>query len=142
VNPDLRVGRDIDFFEFPVVSEDVGDPLLGAGDLVVAFESNDGVRQLIDYLVSKEAAETWAGTGAIVSPNKATSADVYPNELAVKEAEQLTGAEEFAFDGSDQLPGALAEDWGAALQNIIRNPGDMESQLEEFESSAAAEFGR
>ncbi len=142
VNPDLRIGRDIDFFDFPVVNPDVGDPLLGAGDLVVAFESNDGVRQLIDYLVSKEAAETWAGTGAIVSPNKATSADVYPNELAVKEAEQLTAAEEFAFDGSDQLPGALAEDWGAALQNIIRNPGDMESQLEEFESSAAAEFGR
>ncbi len=142
VNPDLRIGRDIDFFDFPVVNPDVGDPLLGAGDLVVAFESNDGVRQLIDYLVSKEAAETWAGTGAIVSPNKAASTDVYPNELSKKEAEQLTAAEEFRFDGSDLLPGALAEDWGAALQNIIRSPGDMESQLDEFEQSAAAEFGR
>jgi alpha-glucoside transport system substrate-binding protein len=142
VNPDLRIGRDIDFFDFPVVNDDVGDPLLGAGDLVVAFESNDGVRQLIDYLVSKEAAETWAATGAIVSPNKSASTDVYPNQLAKKEAEQLTAAEEFRFDGSDLLPGALAEDWGAALQNIIKNPGDMESQLEEFESSAAAEFGR
>jgi alpha-glucoside transport system substrate-binding protein len=142
VNPKLKIGQDIDFFEFPVVNEEVGDPLLGAGDLVVAFESNDGVRQLIDYLASKEAAETWAGTGAIVSPNKSASKDVYPNELAVKEAEQLTGAEEFRFDGSDLLPGALAEDWGALLQNIIKNPGDMQSQLEEFESSAAAEFGR
>jgi alpha-glucoside transport system substrate-binding protein len=142
VNPKLKVGQDIDWFPFPVVNEDVGDPLLGAGDLVVAFEANDGVRQFIDYMVSKEAAETWAGTGAIVSPNKAASTDIYPNELTVKEAEQLTGAEEFAFDGSDQLPGALAEDWGALLQNIIKNPGDMQSQLEEFESNAAAEFGR
>jgi alpha-glucoside transport system substrate-binding protein len=142
VNPKLKIGRDIDWFPFPVINEDVGDPLLGSGDLVVAFESNDGVRQLIDYLVSKEAAETWAGTGAIVSPNKSASTEVYPNELVVREAEQLTDAEEFAFDGSDQLPGALAEDWGAALQNIIKNPGDMQSQLEEFESSAAAEFGR
>jgi alpha-glucoside transport system substrate-binding protein len=142
VNPKLKIGRDIDWFPFPVVNEDVGDPLLGAGDLVVAFESNDGVRQLIDYLVSKEAAETWAGTGAIVSPNKSASTDVYPNDLTVREAEQLTAVEEFRFDGSDLLPGALAEDWGAALQNIIKNPGDMQSQLEEFESSAAAEFGR
>jgi alpha-glucoside transport system substrate-binding protein len=142
VNPKLKVGQDIDWFPFPVVNEEVGDPLLGAGDLVVAFESNDGVRQLIDFLISKEAAETWAGTGAIVSPNKAASKDIYPNELVVREAEQLTAVEEFVFDGSDQLPGALAEDWGALLQNIIKNPGDMQSQLEEFESSAAAEFGR
>ncbi len=142
VNPNLEIGRDIDFFPFPEVNEEIGEPILGAGDLVVAFESNDGVRQLIDYLISKEAAETWAGTGAIVSPNKAVDLEIYPNELTQKEADQLVNAEEFRFDGSDLLPGAIAEDWGALLQNVIKNPGDMQSQLEEFESAAASEFGR
>ena len=142
VNPKLKPGTDIDFFQFPAVNEEFGNALLGAGDLVVAFESNDGVRQLIDYLVGTDAAETWAGTGAIVSPNKSASTDVYPNDLSKKEAEQLAGAEEFRFDGSDLMPGALAEDWGALLQNVIKNPDDMQSQLEEFESAAAAEFGR
>ena len=142
VNPKLKIGRDIDFVPFPVVSEDVGEPILGAGDLVVAFESNDGVRQLIDYLVTKEAAETWAKQGTIVSPNKAVDTGIYPNQLARKEAEQLTAAEEFRFDGSDLLPGALAEDWGALLQDVIRNPGQMDSSLADFEEQAAAEFGR
>ena len=142
VNPNLKIGKDIDFVPFPAIEEQYADAILGAGDLVVAFEDNDGVRQLIDYLMTKEAGETWAGTGAIVSPNKAVDRGVYPNELAQKEAEQLTAAEEFGFDGSDLLPGGLADEWGATLQNVIRKPDDVESIIERVEQQAAAEFGR
>ena len=140
VNPNLKPVQDLDFFPFPAIAEEHADAVLGAGDMVVAFENNDGVRQLIDYLMSKEAAETWAGTGAIVSPNKSASTDVYPNELVVKEAEQLTGAEQFAFDGSDLLPGGLSEDWPAVLQNVLREPDKMDGLLQDFQDKASTEF--
>ena len=141
VNPNLKPGETIDFVPFPKVNDEFGDAILGAGDLVVAFEENDGVRQLIDYLMSEEAATTWAETGAIVSPNKAVDTGVYPNELAKKEAEQLTAADVFVFDGSDLLPGGLSEDWPAVLQNALREPDQVDQLLEDFQDTASGEFG-
>ncbi len=91
--------------------------------------------------MGEEAATTWAETGAIVSPNKAVDTGVYPNELAKKEAEQLTGAETFVFDGSDLLPGGLGEDWPAVLQNAIREPESVDQLLEDFQDQASGEFG-
>ncbi|MBW3592709.1 MAG: ABC transporter substrate-binding protein, partial [Actinobacteria bacterium] len=140
VNPNLKPGETIDFVPFPKVNDEFADAILGAGDLVVGFENNDGVRQLIDYLMSEEAATIWAETGAIVSPNKAVDTGVYPNELAKKEAEQLTGAEVFVFDGSDLLPGGLSEDWPAVLQNAIRDPDSVDQLLEDFQDTASGEF--
>ena len=140
VNPNLKPGETIDFVPFPQVNEEYADAILGAGDLAVAFENNDGARQLIDYLMSEEAATIWAETGAIVSPNKAVDTSVYPNELAQKEAEQLTGAESFVFDGSDLLPGGLSEDWPAVLQNSIREPDEVDQLLEDFQDTASGEF--
>ncbi len=142
VNPNLKPGQDIDFVPFPSIDGGDEGVVNGAGDLVVAFENNAGARQLIDYLMTEEAGTTWAKTGAIVSPNKAVDTGVYPNELSKKEAEQLVNAETFRFDGSDLLPGGLADEWGATLQNIVRKPGDMTKTLETFEQAAAAEFGR
>lgn len=142
VNPDLQIGQDIDFFPFPVINEEHGSPLIGGGDLAAVFVDNAGVRQLIEYLASKEAGEIWAATGAIVSPNGAVDLGVYPSELTQKEAEQVVNAEVFRFDGSDLLPGDLGESWGALLQNVIRDPGQIDQLLSDFESDAAAEFGR
>ena len=140
VNPKLKPGKDIDFVPFPKLNDEYANAILGSGDLVVAFENNDGVRQLVDYLLSKEAGEIWARTGAIVSPNKSVDTSVYPNELSKKEAEQLTGAEIFGFDGSDQLPGGLSEDWPAVLQNVMRSPGDVDSLLKDFQDQASSAF--
>ena len=140
VNPNLKPGQDIDFVPFPKLNDEYADAILGAGDLVVGFENNEGVRQLIDYLMSEEAATTWAETGAIVSPNKAVDTNVYPNELAKKEAEQLTAADVFVFDGSDLLPGGLSEDWPAVLQNALRDPDKIDQLLEDFQETASAAF--
>lgn len=142
VNPDLQPGTDIAFFPFPTINDEHGNPLVGGGDMAVAFEDNDGVRQLMAYLASKEAGEIWAATGAIVSPNKNVDVSVYPNELNQAEAEQVGAAETFRFDGSDLLPGALGEEWGTTLQGVFQNPDEIDSLLESFEEQAAAEFGR
>ncbi len=142
VNKDMKVGTNIDFFPFPTIDPQYGSPLIGGGDLLVAFTDNPQVRAFVKYMISKEAGETWAKTGAIVSPNKQVDPAVYPNDLARKEAAQVAAATVFRFDGSDQLPGNLADDWGAALQGMVTNPDDIPRILADFEVKAAQEFKR
>jgi alpha-glucoside transport system substrate-binding protein len=140
VNPDLEPGTEIDFFPFPTIDEAHGNPLVGGGDITAAFVNNEDVKELIEYLASPEAGRIWVSTGAIVSPNKGVTPDAYPNDLVRKEAEQVTSAEVFRFDGSDLLPGALGEDWGTLLQTVLKNPGSMDSELASFQQNAEGAF--
>jgi alpha-glucoside transport system substrate-binding protein len=140
VNPDLEVGAEIDFFPFPTIDDAHGNPLVGGGDITAAFVNNEDVARLIEYLASPEAGRIWVSTGAIVSPNKGVTADAYPNDLVKKEAEQVTSAEVFRFDGSDLLPGALGGDWGTLLQSVLKNPGSADSELQSFQEQAQDAF--
>src|SRR5919108_671344 len=70
VNPDLKPGEDIDFFPFPQIKPENGDPLVGSGDVASAMVNNEDVAKLIEYLATPEAGRIWVSTGAIVSPNK------------------------------------------------------------------------
>jgi hypothetical protein len=140
VNPKLQPGKTIDFFQFPKFNDQIGTPLLGAGDVAVAFDDNDNTKKLMEFLASSEAGTTWVSTGAIVSPNKAVDLSVYPNDLVRKEAEQVQNAEVFRFDGSDLLPGALGTEWPTVLQGIMKNPSGMNSALDDFQSTASNEF--
>ena len=140
VNPDLKIGEDIDFFEWPTIAEEHGSPLVGGGDVASAFVNNEDNQKLIEYLSTPEAGTVWVSTGAIASPNEGVAADAYPNELVAKEAEQLKTAESFLFDGSDLLPGTLGQDFGTLLQNIIKTPGNMDSLLDDFQSEAESAF--
>jgi alpha-glucoside transport system substrate-binding protein len=140
VNKELKIGTDIDFFDYPTIDEANDSPLIGGGDLAVAFNDKAESKALMEYLATPEAAAIWGTTGTI-SPNKNLDTSGF-NELLKKEAEQVTGAEIFRFDGSDLLPGTLGEDWGTALQNIFRKPADTATLLDQFEQKAKPEFAR
>jgi alpha-glucoside transport system substrate-binding protein len=140
-NPDLKPGQDIDFFPFPTINQQHGDPLVGSGDVAAAFVNNEDVAKLIEYLSTPEAGRIWVSTGAIVSPNKAVTEADYPNELVSKEAQQVVNAESFRFDGSDLLPGTLGQDFGTLLQKIIKTPARMDSLLDDYQAEAEQAFG-
>ncbi|HEU6444497.1 MAG TPA: ABC transporter substrate-binding protein [Gaiellaceae bacterium] len=142
VNPDLKVGTDIDFFPWPTIDEQYGSPLVGGGDVASAFVNNEDNKKLIEFLATPEAGKIWVSTGAIASPNQGVSESDYPNELVAKEAEQLKNAESFLFDGSDLLPGTLGQDFGTLLQNIIKTPNNMDSLLDDYQSQAETEFAK
>jgi alpha-glucoside transport system substrate-binding protein len=139
-NKSLKPGKTIDWFPFPTINKKWGSPLLGAGDLAAAFVDNSDVRSFLKFISSAEAGKVWVSTGAIISPNKQVGGSAYPNLLVRKEAAQVKAAKVFRFDGSDQLPGTLADDWGAALQNAIQKPGNLKSILDDFQKKAAKEF--
>ena len=140
VNKSLKIGKTIDDFPFPIINPKIGRPLLGAGDLAAAFKDSPEVRQFLKFISSGAAGKTWVSTGAIISPNKQVGGSAYPNALVRKEAAQVKAAKVFRFDGSDQLPGTLGDDWGSTLQGILQSPGSMGSKLSSFQSKAKKAF--
>lgn len=142
VNTSLKPGTDIDFFEFPQIGGGDEGLVVGSGDVAAAFVNNEDVAKLLDYLGTPEAGRIWVSTGAIASPNKAVTDDAYPNNLVSKEAKQLQDAKIFRFDGSDLLPGTLGQNFGTLLQNVIKNPKDMDKLLDDYQADAdQAGFG-
>ena len=141
-NPSLKPGVDIDFFEFPQIDPAQSVDVVGGGDVAAAFVNNEDVAKLMDYLATPDAGRIWVSTGAIASPNEAVPEDAYPNELVKKEARELKEAKSFLFDGSDLLPGTLGQNFGTLLQNVIKNPDDMDKLLNDYQAEAEqAGFG-
>jgi alpha-glucoside transport system substrate-binding protein len=141
VNPALKPGTDIAFFPFPAIDAKFGNPLVLGGDFAVAFADNDATRKFMAFLAKPETATLWADVG-VISPNKNADTSALPNVLMGQESQQLTGAETLRFDGSDQLPGGVGNDWTAALEGIFAEPSKMADLLDSFQQSAtAAGFG-
>jgi alpha-glucoside transport system substrate-binding protein len=140
VNTSLKPGKDINEFPFPTITPKWGKPVTYGGDFAAAFKDNDGVRKFLKFITSKAAGTIWVSTGAVVSPNKSVSPKAYPNALVRFESHQIATSKYVLFDGSDLLPGTLADDWGAALQNIVQKPADASSILSAFQKKADKAF--
>ena len=140
VNTNLKPGKTINSFPWPTISPKYDSPMVGGGDLAAAFKDNADVRSFLKYISSPEAGTIWVSTGAIVSPNKQVKSTAYPNLLVRAEARQVAGAKVFLFDGSDLLPGSLADDWGAVLQNAMQKPSSISSLLSDFQKKADKTF--
>jgi alpha-glucoside transport system substrate-binding protein len=133
----LEAGTDYDFFPFPSIDPAYGIPVLGGADLIVVFNNTPEVQELVKYLATPQPQEIWAANGGgFISPNKAVSLDVYPDELTRKMAEMVVNAEVFRFDASDLMPAAVGAGsfWSGTLDYV--GGKDLDSVLEEIEASA------
>jgi ABC-type glycerol-3-phosphate transport system substrate-binding protein len=138
--PELVCGTDYAFFLFPAVSEEMGAPVVGGGDLAMLINDTPEARQLINFLASEEANTIWATTpeGPVISPNRNVALDAYEHPCKRAEAEQVVNASGFVFDGSDLAPGAVGGDaMFTGLQDFIANPDDIQAVLEGIEEVAA-----
>ncbi|MGH8935150.1 MAG: ABC transporter substrate-binding protein [Acidimicrobiia bacterium] len=141
--PDLEPGTDYDWFPFPEVNSEFGKPVVGGGDLAVAFSDDERVAEFLRFLASPEANEIWATAerGAVLSPNQGVPLDVYGGGLIQKEAEQVVNAEIFVFDGSDLAPPEVGGDaMFSGLQGFVDNPEDVEGTLQFIEDVAAGAY--
>lgn len=135
--PNLVPGEDFAFFPFPPIDPAFGAPVMGGGDIVVAFTDTPQVRALIDYLSTAEAGSIWAALGGFTSPHKGISLDLFPDALSRESARILTSAEIFRFDASDLMPPEVGNDafWNQAL-NFLGNPSSIDQVLEAIEAVA------
>jgi alpha-glucoside transport system substrate-binding protein len=118
VNKALEPGKTIDWTDFPSLGGPDANPVTIGGDVIAALTDKPCVKEFITFMTTADSGNTWAKTGAIISPIKAVGADAYPTDLVKREAAQVTGASVVKFDGSDLLP-AGSPDLGAELQKAI-----------------------
>jgi alpha-glucoside transport system substrate-binding protein len=141
VNTSLKAGKDISFFPFPAIDPQYQNPVVGGGDFAIAFIDNDATRQFMAFLASTDGADAWASVG-VISPNKNLDMAGFSDPLVQAEAQQLTAAGLFEFDGTDLMPGALGDDWNTTVQGIFQDPSKTAALLATYDQEAAAEFGR
>ncbi len=103
-----ELGLDADFFYFPSFeSEDLGNPVLGAGTLWAITDDSEATRLLLEYLQTPLANEIWMAQSGFLTPHKGVNLDAYANPTLRKQGEILLDATTFRFDGSDLMPGSV-----------------------------------
>lgn len=105
---DAVVGEDVDFFYFPAYAEkDLGQPVLGAGTLWAITNDSQGAQDLIAYLQTTEAHETWMAMSGFLTPHLGVDTSVFGDPTLKKMNDILLNATTFRFDGSDLMPGGV-----------------------------------
>ncbi|MCI2398506.1 ABC transporter substrate-binding protein [Aliiroseovarius subalbicans] len=104
------VGEDADFFYFPAYEgKDLGKPVLGAGTVWAITNENQAAHDLIAYLQTTEAHETWMGLKGFLTPHKGVDTSKFSDPTLGKMNEILLNATTFRFDASDLMPAAVGQ---------------------------------
>lgn len=138
--PEVQLGEDLDFFVFPPINAEHGNPLLVAGDLFGMFNDTPQARALMEYLTTAEAQAIWAERGGFIAPNQAVDPMVYPDQITQQIAQLYVEAESVRFDASDMVPQAVQDAFVQGTLQYIQNPDALQSVLENIESTAQGAY--
>lgn len=103
----VEVGVDADFFYFPPIDTELGNPVLGAGTLIAITEDSPATQAFLEFLLTPLAHELWAAQGGFLSPHTGMNLDTYQTDTLRNQGQILLDADVFRFDGSDLMPGAI-----------------------------------
>jgi alpha-glucoside transport system substrate-binding protein len=135
-NPDVVIGKDVNFFLFPPIKEEHGNPMLGAGDMLAQFNDSPAAAEFMKFMATADAQAIWVGELGKLGTNAKIDPAVYPDDVTRAMAEALAQAEIFRFDGSDSMPAAVGS--GAFFEAPLMYIGgeDIDSVLEFLEHAA------
>jgi alpha-glucoside transport system substrate-binding protein len=113
-------------------------PVLGGGDLAGIFsQDNESAKKLVAFLASSEFGTNGYGkTGGWISPNTKFDVSQYPSKTLQAIATVAYEATDFAFDGSDQMPGEVGS--GSFWRDMpawISGQEDAKTALDNIEGS-------
>ena len=132
-NIDSMVG----VFGFPPATAGGDDPVLGGGDLAALFSpKNEAAKKILRYMSTKDFGADDAKQGNYISPHKDFDQSNYPNDVVRKAATVAYGATAFAFDGSDQMPGAVGSgSFWRDMTSWISGQQDLDEALKGIDDS-------
>jgi alpha-glucoside transport system substrate-binding protein len=137
---DLEAGVDYDFFVFPPIEGEYGNPLLVAGDLFGIFNDTPQSRALLRYMVTAEAQAIWAERGGFLSANRALDPAIYPDQITQQMGEMIAQADSVRFDASDLMPEGVNSAFSQGVLQYVSNPAQLQSILQGIESIAQQEY--
>ncbi|MFC5381100.1 ABC transporter substrate-binding protein [Aquipuribacter nitratireducens] len=130
---------DIWAFYLPPMNEEFGRPLLGGGEVNVAFADRPEVQAFQVFLTQPDATQARGGIGGgnYIPPNTEFDPSVLPDPVQQLSAELLTDPEAtFRFDASDLMPGAVgAGSFWSEMTAWIAEDKSNEAVLDAIEQS-------
>lgn len=133
----LVPGEDFDFFAFPTIDAEYGNPGLGSADSFVMFNDNENTRALIDFLTQPDTMAGWLqGGGSGIAVNKAFPPENYPDALTKRAAEVLAGVDSFRYDASDQMPGDVNQAFWTGTLDFVTDTSKLPDILNTIEGIA------
>lgn len=130
-----KLGEDADFFYFPPYASkpELGNPVLGAGTLVMITKDSKAARAFIDWLKMPLAHEVYMAQKSFVTPYKAVHTEAYSSDALKKQGEILANATTFRFDGSDLMPGKVgAGSFWTGMVDLVggKSPADVAADIQ------------
>jgi len=123
---------------FPMPGKDPSSkPVLGGGDMAGLFSgNNDAAKKTMKYLASKEFQDDMAQFSWYLAPRKDVDLTKYPSDMSRNFAKIQNEATTWAFDGSDQMPGAVGSgSFWKEMTAWIAGQEDAKTALDNIEKS-------
>jgi alpha-glucoside transport system substrate-binding protein len=128
-------GNDYDFFYLPPIDPELGNPVLGSGDVIAMLNDRPEVREVIRYFTTAESAKVLIEHGGYLSPHKDTPIEWFPTAADLRFAQIVLSADTYRFDGSDLMPAEVG--LGSFFRGIYDwvKGHDLETVLQEIDDS-------
>jgi alpha-glucoside transport system substrate-binding protein len=115
------------FMPFPPIDPEFSGALIGAGDLIALLRDSEPGRELVRYLLGKEAQALLLGHCGALSGN--LTVDTYPDAILEQQAQLLKAATIFRFDASDAMPEAMGRAFSRAVLDFTADQGRLDDIL-------------
>ncbi len=123
--------KTFDFFEFPSLDgkqpDAVGRSRQVAADMIVMFNNTPQAKELVQFLMSKEAQQLLRGensfSASTVLPKN------YPDPVDQRIADALVGTDTLCFDASDMMPATMRNAFHRAVLEYLSDPGQLNALL-------------
>jgi len=101
------VDKEIGVYGFPPKEANGASPVVGGGDLATLLSTSDNAKKVMKILADPTVGNDAAPTSSFISPHKTFDTSLYPNDLTRQIADIAYKSDQFLFDASDQMPGAV-----------------------------------
>ncbi len=129
-------GVDYDFFYLPPIKEELGKPVLGAGDIYAMYNDRPEVRAVFQYFSTGESLKGWVEQGGAILTHNDADLDWYADPVTRGVAETIRNATTFRFDGSDLMPGAVgAGTFWKYMTDYVSGTATREEALQAIDAS-------
>jgi alpha-glucoside transport system substrate-binding protein len=130
-----NLDEEVGVFALPSIDKKWGTPVLGGGDVFVAFNDRPEIHEFMYYLTTSEAGEAWMQLGGSLFAYKDQDLKLYPSEINKELAKILINAKVFRFDGSDLMPSEVgAGSFWKEMVNYVTGK-DLDKALNDIEKS-------
>jgi alpha-glucoside transport system substrate-binding protein len=101
------VDKNIGVFGFPPAEAGGENPTLGGGDMATLLSDTASAKTVMKILAGDKIGKDAAPSSSFLSPHKNFDVSLYPSDLTRSIADVAYKTDQFLFDGSDSMPGAV-----------------------------------